>query len=147
MNWLKKLYKKLEPKPLEKIITGVARPISADKLRELMIVEINDKVYREQKSPDRKFSWIFLGVVFLLLTPLAYVAFYGEKSFSIKIVFSFFWIGSSLAAGFYPLYAPYEELVLNRETGMVSFPRYWPRKKLDIQFDDMDGYIIARGDE
>ncbi|MFK8269443.1 hypothetical protein ACI76B_11710, partial [Capnocytophaga cynodegmi] len=27
------------------------------------------------------------------------------------------------------------------------FPRYWPRKKLDIQFDDMDGYIIARGDE
>ncbi|MFK8269441.1 hypothetical protein [Capnocytophaga cynodegmi] len=107
------------------------------------IIEINDKIYREQKSIDRKFSWFLLGLVFICVSPLGYVSFSSEESLFTRIIFLLFWIGSSLAAGCYPFYALYKELILNRETGMISVPRLWSKKNLEIPFDEGYGFIRA----
>ena len=61
--------KAFQPTPLDKIITGIAKPIEADKLKEEMVVKVNDKIYIEQTSPPKIFSWevfFVLGLSFFL---------------------------------------------------------------------------------
>ena len=56
MNKFKKFLKKItKPTPLDKIIIGKAKPLDSEKLEGNMVLEVNDKIYREQMSEPKKF--------------------------------------------------------------------------------------------
>ena len=73
MNIFKKITNELGvDTPLDKIIKEKPKSFDMDKLKDAMVVEVNDKVYREQKSLPREFSWIFfiiftIGFSFILI--------------------------------------------------------------------------------
>ena len=39
-----------QPTPLDKIITGIAKPIEAGKLEDSLLVELNDRICRKRRS-------------------------------------------------------------------------------------------------
>ncbi|MFK8268909.1 hypothetical protein [Capnocytophaga cynodegmi] len=152
MNWLKKLYKKLEPLPLEKTITGIAYPIPADKLRNLMIVEINDKVYRQRATPYRKFDWETFRICFFVFLVCLFFSLLFAPNFDSDSIRNIIYvmIFPALLVVFVavdPFIAPYRELVLNREKGTISIPKMLRKENIIIRFDEGDGYMIVRGDE
>ena len=73
MNIFKKIKSELKLSDvLDKIIKEKPKSFDMDKLKDAMVVEVNDKVYREQKSLPREFSWIFfiiftIGFSFILI--------------------------------------------------------------------------------
>ena len=73
MNIFKKITKELGvDTPLDKIIKEKPKSLDMDNLKDAMVVEVNDKVYREQTSLEKKFSWIFfipsvIGFSFILI--------------------------------------------------------------------------------
>ena len=49
--------KAFQPNALDKIIVGIAKPIDIERLKGVYLKEVTDKIYREQTSLPKKFSW------------------------------------------------------------------------------------------
>ena len=148
MNIFKKIKSELKLSDvLDKIIKEKPKSFDMDKLKDAMVVEVNDKVYREQKSLPREFSWIFfiiftIGFSFILIGILLN---YGDVI--IRIISVIIYIIICVGAGSYPLLASYTELIINREEGTITFYKQRGEKRIVIPFEEGDGFLrfIAGG--
>ena len=140
MNVFKKITKELGvDTPLDKIIKEKPKSFDMDKLKDAMVVEVNDKVYREQKSLPREFSWIFCFCFAFIFMPIG--VFYNTENGIERIVSIIIYIIICVGAGAFPLFAPYKELILNREEGTISMPRAFKKENLVISFEEGEGIV------
>ena len=85
MNIFKKITNELGvDTPLDKIVKERPKSFDMDKLKDAMVVEVNDKVYREQKSLPREFSWIFCFCFAFIFMPIG--VFYNTENGIERIV-------------------------------------------------------------
>ena len=142
MNIFKKIKSELKLSDvLDKIIKEKPKSFDMDKLKDDMVVEVNDKVYREQTSLEKKFSWIFfipsvIGFSFILIGILLN---YGDVF--IHIISVIIYIIICVGAGSYPLLASYTELIINREEGTITFYKQRGEKRIVIPFEEGDGFL------
>ena len=140
MNIFKKITNELgEDTPLDKIVKERPKSFDMDKLKDAMVVEVNDKVYREQKSLPREFSWIFCFCFAFIFMPIG--VFYNTENGIERIVSIIIYIIICVGAGAFPLFAPYKELILNREEGTISMPRAFKKENLVISFEEGEGIV------
>ena len=140
MNIFKKITNELGvDTPLDKIVKERPKSFDMDKLKDAMVVEVNDKVYREQKSLPREFSWIFCFCFAFIFMPIG--VFYNTENGIERIVSIIIYIIICVGAGAFPLFAPYKELILNREEGTISMPRAFKKENLVISFEEGDGIV------
>ena len=140
MNIFKKITNELGvDTPLDKIIKEKPKSFDMDKLKDAMVVEVNDKVYREQKSLPREFSWIFCFCFAFIFMPIG--VFYNTENGIERIVSIIIYIIICVGAGTFPLFAPYKELILNREEGTISMPCAFKKENLVISFEEGDGIV------
>ena len=140
MNIFKKITNELGvDTPLDKIIKEKPKSFDMDKLKDAMVVEVNDKVYREQKSLPREFSWIFCFCFAFIFMPIG--VFYNTENGIERIVSIIIYIIICVGAGTFPLFAPYKELILNREEGTISMPRAFKKENVVISFEEGDGIV------
>ena len=140
MNIFKKITKELGvDTPLDKIVKETPKSFDMDKLKDAMVVEVNDKVYREQKSLPREFSWIFCFCFAFIFMPIG--VFYNTENGIERIVSIIIYIIICVGAGAFPLFAPYKELILNREEGTISMPRAFKKENLVISFEEGEGIV------
>ena len=140
MNIFKKITNELGvDTPLDKIVKERPKSFDMDKLKDAMIVEVNDKVYREQKSLPREFSWIFCFCFAFIFMPIG--VFYNTENGIERIVSIIIYIIICVGAGAFPLFAPYKELILNREEGTISMPRAFKKENLVISFEEGEGIV------
>ena len=140
MNIFKKITNELGvDTPLDKIIKEKPKSFDMDKLKDAMVVEVNDKVYREQKSLPREFSWIFCFCFAFIFMPIG--VFYNTENGIERIVSIIIYIIICVGAGAFPLFAPYKELILNREEGTISMPCAFKKENLVISFEEGDGIV------
>ena len=140
MNIFKKITNELGvDTPLDKIIKEKPKSFDMDKLKDAMVVEVNDKVYREQKSLPREFSWIFCFCFAFIFMPIG--VFYNTENGIERIVSIIIYIIICVGAGAFPLFAPYKELILNREEGTISMPRAFKKENLVISFEEGEGIV------
>ena len=125
--------------PLDKIVKERPKSFDMDKLKDAMVVEVNDKVYREQKSLPREFSWIFCFCFAFIFMPIG--VFYNTENGIERIVSIIIYIIICVGAGAFPLFAPYKELILNREEGTISMPRAFKKENLVISFEEGEGIV------
>ena len=88
-----------QPTPLDKIITGIARPIDADKLKEEMVVKVNDKIYIEQTNAPKEFYWDMCIFLALLLSYFLYKIFLDFDSILIRIISVIVYIAICIGGG------------------------------------------------
>ena len=140
MNIFKKITNELGvDTPLDKIVKEKPKSFDMDKLKDAMVVEVNDKVYREQKSLPREFSWIFCFCFAFIFMPIG--VFYNTENGIERIVSIIIYIIICVGAGAFPLFAPYKELILNREEGTISMPRAFKKENLVISFEEGEGIV------
>ena len=140
MNIFKKITKELGvDTPLDKIVKEKPKSLDMNKLKDAMVVEVNDKVYREQKSLPREFSWIFCFCFAFIFMPIG--VFYNTENGIERIVSIIIYIIICVGAGAFPLFAPYKELILNREEGTISMPRAFKKENLVISFEEGEGIV------
>ena len=140
MNIFKKITNELGvDTPLDKIVKERPKSFDMDKLKDVMVVEVNDKVYREQKSLPREFSWIFCFCFAFIFMPIG--VFYNTENGIERIVSIIIYIIICVGAGAFPLFAPYKELILNREEGTISMPRAFKKENLVISFEEGEGIV------
>ena len=140
MNIFKKITKELGvDTPLDKIVKEKPKSFDMNKLKDAMVVEVNDKVYREQKSLPREFSWIFCFCFAFIFMPIG--VFYNTENGIERIVSIIIYIIICVGAGAFPLFAPYKELILNREEGTISMPRAFKKENLVISFEEGEGIV------
>ena len=140
MNIFKKITNELGvDTPLDKIIKEKPKSFDMDKLKDAMVVEVNDKVYREQKSLPREFSWIFCFCFAFIFMPIG--VFYNTENGIERIVSIIIYIIICVGAGAFPLFAPYKELILNREEGTISMPCAFKKENVVISFEEGDGIV------
>ena len=140
MNIFKKITNELGvDTPLDKIIKEKPKSFDMDKLKDAMVVEVNDKVYREQKSLPREFSWIFCFCFAFIFMPIG--VFYNTENGIERIVSIIIYIIICVGAGAFPLFAPYKELILNREEGTISMPCAFKKENLVISFEEGEGIV------
>jgi len=140
MNIFKKITNELGvDTPLDKIVKERPKSFDMDKLKDAMVVEVNDKVYREQKSLPREFSWIFCFCFAFIFMPIG--VFYNTENGIERIVSIIIYIIICVGAGTFPLFAPYKELILNREEGTISMPRAFKKENLVISFEEGEGIV------
>ena len=140
MNIFKKIKSELKLSDvLDKIIKETPKSFDMDKLKDAMVVEVNDKVYREQKSLPREFSWIFCFCFAFIFMPIG--VFYNTENGIERIVSIIIYIIICVGAGAFPLFAPYKELILNREEGTISMPRAFKKENLVISFEEGEGIV------
>ena len=140
MNIFKKITNELGvDTPLDKIIKEKPKSFDMDKLKDAMVVEVNDKVYREQKSLPREFSWIFCFCFAFIFMPIG--VFYNTENGIERIVSIIIYIIICVGAGAFPLFAPYKELILNREEGSISMPCAFKKENVVISFEEGDGIV------
>ena len=140
MNIFKKITNELGvDTPLDKIIKEKPKSFDMDKLKDAMVVEVNDKVYREQKSLPREFSWIFCFCFAFIFMPIG--VFYNTENGIERIVSIIIYIIICVGAGTFPLFAPYKELILNREEGTISMPCAFKKENVVISFEEGDGIV------
>ena len=140
MNIFKKITNELGvDTPLDKIVKERPKSFDMDKLKAVMVVEVNDKVYREQKSLPREFSWIFCFCFAFIFMPIG--VFYNTENGIERIVSIIIYIIICVGAGAFPLFAPYKELILNREEGTISMPRAFKKENLVISFEEGEGIV------
>ena len=140
MNIFKKITNELGvDTPLDKIVKERPKSFDMDKLKDAMVVEVNDKVYREQKSLPREFSWIFCFCFAFIFMPIG--VFYNTENGIERIVSIIIYIIICVGAGAFPLFAPYKELILNREEGTISMPRALKKENLVISFEEGEGIV------
>ena len=137
--------KAFQPTPLDKIITGIAKPIEADKLKEEMVVKVNDKIYIEQTSPPKIFSWevfFVLGLSFFLTVIGVFLVF---DSLIVRIISVIAYIAICIGGGGYGYIAPYRELILNREAGTISLHKPFKKDNIIIPFNRGIGWWRITG--
>ena len=140
MNIFKKITNELGvDTPLDKIVKERPKSFDMDKLKDAMVVEVNDKVYREQKSLPREFSWIFCFCFAFIFMPIG--VFYNTENGIERIVSIIIYIIICVGVGAFPLFAPYKELILNREEGTISMPRAFKKENVVISFEEGDGIV------
>ena len=140
MNIFKKITNELGvDTPLDKIVKEKPKSLDMNKLKDDMVVEVNDKVYREQKSLPREFSWIFCFCFAFIFMPIG--VFYNTENGIERIVSIIIYIIICVGAGAFPLFAPYKELILNREEGTISMPRAFKKENLVISFEEGEGIV------
>ena len=140
MNIFKKITNELGvDTPLDKIVKEKPKSLDMNKLKDDMVVEVNDKVYREQKSLPREFSWIFCFCFAFIFMPIG--VFYNTENGIERIVSIIIYIIICVGAGAFPLFAPYKELILNREEGTISMPRAFKKENVVISFEEGDGIV------
>ena len=140
MNIFKKITNELGvDTPLDKIVKERPKSFDMDKLKDAMVVEVNDKVYREQKSLPREFSWIFCFCFAFIFMPIG--VFYNTENGIERIVSIIIYIIICVGAGAFPLFAPYKELILNREEGTISMPRAFKKENLVISVEEGEGIV------
>ena len=140
MNIFKKITNELGvDTPLDKIVKEKPKSFDMNKLKDAMVVEVNDKVYREQKSLPREFSWIFCFCFAFIFMPIG--VFYNTENGIERIVSIIIYIIICVGAGAFPLFAPYKELILNREEGTISMPRAFKKENLVISFEEGEGIV------
>ena len=140
MNIFKKITNELGvDTPLDKIVKERPKSFDMDKLKDAMVVEVNDKVYREQKSLPREFIWIFCFCFAFIFMPIG--VFYNTENGIERIVSIIIYIIICVGAGAFPLFAPYKELILNREEGTISMPRAFKKENLVISFEEGEGIV------
>ena len=140
MNIFKKITNELGvDTPLDKIVKEKPKSFDMNKLKDAMVVEVNDKVYREQKSLPREFSWIFCFCFAFIFMPIG--VFYNTENGIERIVSIIIYIIICVGAGAFPLFAPYKELILNREEGTISMPCAFKKENLVISFEEGDGIV------
>ena len=140
MNIFKKITNELGvDTPLDKIVKERPKSFDMDKLKDAMVVEVNDKVYREQKSLPREFSWIFCFCFAFIFMPIG--VFYNTENGIERIVSIIIYIIICVGAGAFPLFAPYKELILNREEGTISMPCAFKKENVVISFEEGDGIV------
>ena len=88
-----------QPTPIDKIITGIARPIDADKLKEEMVVKVNDKIYIEQTSLTKKFSWEIFIISAAAFSVFLYKIFLDFDSILIRIISVIVYIAICIGGG------------------------------------------------
>ena len=142
MNIFKKITNELEvDTPLDKVIKEDPNPLDMDRLKGAMVVEVNDKIYREQKSLPREFSWIFcVSFAFIFIFMLIGV-FYNTENGIVRVISIIIYIVICVGAGAFPLFAPYKELIINREEGTISMPRAFKKENLVISFEEGEGIV------
>ena len=142
MNIFKKIKSELKLSDvLDKIIKETPKSFDMDKLKDDMVVEVNDKVYREQTSLEKKFSWIFFITSAFVFIPMIIGAFYNTERESILIISVIIYIIICVGAGSYPLLASYTELIINREEGTITFYKQRGEKRIVIPFEEGDGFL------
>uniref|UniRef100_UPI0028D77C94 hypothetical protein n=1 Tax=Capnocytophaga sputigena TaxID=1019 RepID=UPI0028D77C94 len=120
MNKFKKFLKKItKPTPLDKIIIGKAKPLEAGKLEDSLIIELNEKICKKQRSAPREFHWNETFWAALCFSPMIYI-FLKNDSILLNIVGIIVYLCICIAMGGYAFITPYEELILNREEGTIS---------------------------
>ena len=134
-----------QPTPLDKIITGIARPIDADKLKEEMVVKVNDKIYIEQTNAPKEFYWDMCIFLALLLSYFLYKIFLDFDSILIRIISVIVYIAICIGGGGYGLIAPYRELILNREAGTISLHKPFKKDNIIIPFNRGIGWWRITG--
>ena len=140
MNIFKKITNELGvDTPLDKIVKEKPKSFDMNKLKDAMVVEVNDKVYREQKSLPREFSWIFCFCFAFIFMPIG--VFYNTENGIERIVSIIIYIIICVGAGAFPLFAPYKELILNREEGTISMPCAFKKENVVISFEEGDGIV------
>ena len=140
MNIFKKITKELGvDTPLDKIVKEKPKSFDMNKLKDAMVVEVNDKVYREQKSLPREFSWIFCFCFAFIFMPIG--VFYNTENGIERIVSIIICVIICIVGGAYDIYAPYKELILNREEGTISMPRAFKKENVVISFEEGDGIV------
>ena len=140
MNIFKKITNELGvDTPLDKIVKEKPKSLDMNKLKDDMVVEVNDKVYREQKSLPREFSWIFCFCFAFIFMPIG--VFYNTENGIERIVSIIIYIIICVGAGAFPLFAPYKELILNREEGTISMPRAFKKENVVISFEEGEGIV------
>jgi len=130
--------------PLDKIIIGKAKPLEADKLKGNKVLEVNDKIYREQMSDPQIFRWNETFWAALCFSPMIFI-FLKNDSILLNIVGTIVYLCICIAMGGYAFIAPYEELILNREEGTISLRQSFKRKNIIISFEKGDAVIKLVG--
>ena len=91
--------KAFQPNALDKIITGIARPIDADKLKEEMVVKVNNKIYIEQTSLTKKIYWNIVLIIALCFSAPLIAIFLGTDSILIRIISVIVYIAICIGGG------------------------------------------------
>ena len=142
MNIFKKITKELGvDTPLDKIIKEKPKSLDMNKLKDAMVVEVNDKVYREQKSLPKKFNWSMCFPLILCSFIIIYGVFSNTDNLATQIICILICVIICIVGGAYDIYAPYKELILNREEGTISMPRAFKKENLVISFEEGDGIV------
>ena len=134
-----------QPTPLDKIITGIARPIEAGKLEDSLIVELNDRICRKRRSAPKEFYWDMCIFLALLLSYFLYKIFLDFDSILIRIISVIVYIAICIGGGGYGLIAPYRELILNREAGTISLHKPFKKDNIIIPFNRGIGWWRITG--
>ena len=146
MNKFKNFIKKIaKPNVLEKIIVGIVKPLEADKLKENMVLEVSDKVYREQTSAPKEFHLDIFIIMFFMCFPLLFIPFMLFKSIIIFFLCIILYLPLCFLAGNFTYFLPYRELILNREEGTISLHKLFKKENVVISFEDGEGYLALIG--
>ena len=102
--------KAFQPTPLDKIITGIAKPIEAGKLEDSLIVELNDRICRKRRSAPREFSWEIFIISAAAFSVFLYKIFLDFDSILIRIISVIVYIAICIGGGGVFLYSLIESL-------------------------------------
>ena len=145
MNKFKKFLKKItKPTPLDKIIIGKAKPLEAGKLEDSLIIELNEKICKKQRSAPREFHWNETFWAALCFSPMIFI-FLKNDSILLNIVGIIVYLCICIAMGGYAFITPYEELILNREEGTISLHKPYKKDNIIIPFEEGDGFLDLTG--
>ena len=145
MNKFKNFIKKIaKPNVLEKIIVGIVKPLEAGKLEDSLIIELNEKICKKQRSAPREFHWNETFWAALCFSPMIYI-FLKNDSILLNIVGIIVYLCICIAMGGYAFITPYEELILNREEGTISIHKPYKKDNIIIPFEEGDGFLDLTG--
>lgn len=134
-----------QPTPLDKIITGIARPIEAGKLEDSLIVELNDRICRKQRSAPKGFYWDIVLIIALCFSAPLIAIFLGTDSILMRIISVIVYIAICIGGGGYSFIMPYRELILNREAGTISLHKPFKKDNIIIPFSRGIGWWRITG--
>ena len=141
-NFLKKITK---PTPLDKIIIGKAKPLEANKLEDSLIIELNEKICKKQRSAPREFHWDETFWMALCLSPMLYGVFWEFDNTFIRFLSIVLYVCICMVWGGGVLITPYRELILNREEGTISIHKPYKKDNIIIPFEEGDGFLDLTG--
>ena len=145
MNKFKNFIKKIaKPNVLEKIIVGIVKPLEAGKLEDSLIIELNEKICKKQRSAPREFHWNETFWAALCFSPMIFI-FLKNDSILLNIMGIIVYLCICIAMGGYAFIAPYEELILNREEGTISLHKPYKKDNIIIPFEEGDGFLDLTG--